>query len=141
MILFIKEYIMSQNEGFSHQDLKPVILRKKKTSADKVKTGEITKTVRHDGPNSNKKHVNARKLEEEDIQPIEKVSHDVSVQILQARNAKGMSQKDLATKLNVKPVVIQEYESGKAIPDGALLAKISTALGTKITNPKKGKKK
>jgi len=43
-----------------------------------------------------------------------------------------MSQKDLATKINVKPNVIQEYESGKAIPDNKILRLIKKYLNLEL---------
>lgn len=45
----------------------------------------------------------------------EKVSQSVRVAIAQARQAKGMSQKELATAINEKPQVVSDYESGKGI--------------------------
>ena len=45
---------------------------------------------------------------------------------------KSMTQKDLATKVNEKPSVIQDYENGKAIPSPALLAKLERVLGVKL---------
>jgi putative transcription factor len=55
---------------------------------------------------------------------------------MQARLAKKMTQAQLAQAINEKPQVIQEYESGKAIPNGAILNKLSRALGTTLS--KKG---
>tara|TARA_E500000178_G_scaffold306339_1_gene318427 strand:- start:7063 stop:7422 length:360 start_codon:yes stop_codon:yes gene_type:complete len=74
-----------------------------------------------------------RKLDEETENFIhEKVSLSLSKKIQQARLAKGMSQKDLATKINVKPNVIQEYESGKAIPDNKILRLIKKYLNLEL---------
>ena len=49
------------------------------------------------------------------------VSKDLLLAITQARNAKGLSQKQLATQLNMQPQVINEYESGKADEASRLL--------------------
>ena len=57
------------------------------------------------------------------------VSKDLRLAITQARNAKGLTQKQLATQLNMQPQVINEYESGKAIPNNQVIAKIERALG------------
>lgn len=43
-----------------------------------------------------------------------------------------MSQKDLATKVNEKPSVINDYESGRAVPNQQILAKLERALGVKL---------
>ena len=66
------------------------------------------------------------------------VSKDLRLAITQARNAKGLTQKQLATQLNMQPQVINEYESGKAIPNNQVIAKIERALGAKLPRaPKK----
>ncbi len=41
------------------------------------------------------------------------VSKDLRLAIQQARTAKGLTQKQLATQLNMQPQIINEYESGK----------------------------
>ena len=43
-----------------------------------------------------------------------------------------MTQKDLAVRINEKPSVIQEYESGKAIPHAQILSKMERVLGVKL---------
>ena len=43
-----------------------------------------------------------------------------------------MTQKDLAQKTNEKPSVIQDYESGKAIPNPQILGKFERILGVKL---------
>ena len=51
-----------------------------------------------------------------------------------------MTQKELSTKINEKPQVINEYESGKCIPDNAVLGKIERAIGIKLRGKDKGVK-
>jgi putative transcription factor len=43
-----------------------------------------------------------------------------------------LSQKDVAQKINEKPSVIQDYESGKAIPNPQVLSKLERVLGVKL---------
>ena len=66
---------------------------------------------------------------------------DYSIQkaIQQARLACKMSQKELATKLQVKVNVIIEYENGKAVPNNLFISKMETILNTKL--PRAIKKK
>lgn len=45
---------------------------------------------------------------------------------------KQFTQKDLAQKINEKPSVIQDYESGKAIPNPQILSKMERILGVKL---------
>lgn len=58
--------------------------------------------------------------------------------IMQARNAKAMTQKQLALHVGCEAKIIQDYESGKALPNNALVAKMERALGAKLPRaPKK----
>lgn len=73
----------------------------------------------------------------EEAGKIETVSLSLSQKIQQGRAAKGMKQKDLATKINVKPQVIGDYESGRAVPDNKILGKIERVLGIKLRGKQK----
>ena len=64
---------------------------------------------------------------------IKKVNRKLSTTISTARTAKGMKQKDLATKINVLPALIQKYENGQAIPDQQVINKLQRVLGIKLT--------
>merc|ERR1711904_338568 len=70
----------------------------------------------------------------------QKVDKSLSKAIMQARLAKKMNQKQLGTAINEKPQVIQQYESGKAIPNPQVISKLERALGAKLPRPKKVKK-
>lgn len=69
----------------------------------------------------------------------ETIALDVGKIIQQGRQAKGMSQKELATKINEKPQVITDYEAGKGIPNNVILGKIERAIGMKLRGKDKGK--
>jgi ribosome-binding protein aMBF1 (putative translation factor) len=76
---------------------------------------------------------NARMLDEHnDAGTIEKVSIDVSKAIQQGRLDKKLSQKDLGAKINERPNIIGDYESGKAIPNQQVLSKMERILGIKL---------
>jgi len=61
------------------------------------------------------------------------VSVDLRLAIMRARTAKGLTQKALATSLNVPVTVIAEYESGKiATPNNQFIAKLERLLGAKL---------
>jgi len=66
------------------------------------------------------------------------VDKSVGQLIAQGRQAKEMSQKDLATKICEKPQIVTEYEQGKAIPNQQILAKMERALGIKLRGKEKG---
>lgn len=84
--------------------------------------------------------MSARKLEETDELRHNKVDKSLSKAIMQARTAKKMTQKELATAINEKPQIVGMYENGKAIPNGAIIAKIERKLGCKLPRPGKGPK-
>ncbi|XP_022109782.1 endothelial differentiation-related factor 1-like [Acanthaster planci] len=62
----------------------------------------------------------------------ERVKLEVGKVIQRGRQQKEMTQKELATKINEKPQVINDYEAGRAIPNQAILAKIERAIGLKL---------
>lgn len=52
--------------------------------------------------------------------------------IQQGRQAKGLSQKDLATKINEKPQIVNDYEASRGIPNNIILGKMERVLGIKL---------
>jgi ribosome-binding protein aMBF1 (putative translation factor) len=125
------------------QDWTPVVLKPKpQTGSAKQKLNQAQRqgleieTVRKPFSGGNKQtkpnplvRVNA---EDDEIGVIPKVSHSVSQQIVSARVAKGWTRKELAQKLNVKEVVIAEYETGTATVDHKLLQRMRTLLGAPL---------
>merc|ERR1712045_1087379 len=81
--------------------------------------------------------MSARKLEESEELKHSTVDKSLSKAIMQARMAKKMTQKDLATAINEKPQVVAEYENGKAIPNGQIIVKIERKLACKLPRPNK----
>ncbi|CAK7896027.1 multiprotein-bridging factor 1 [[Candida] anglica] len=68
----------------------------------------------------------------DDVVPTKKLDASVGKAIQQARQEKKLTQKDLATKINEKPNVINDYEAGRAVPNQQLLGKLERALGVKL---------
>merc|ERR1712003_83756 len=81
--------------------------------------------------------MSARKLEETEELKHNKVDKSLSKAIMQARTAKKLTQKELATAINEKPQVVALYENGKAIPSGAIIVKVERKLGCKLPRPGK----
>lgn len=69
---------------------------------------------------------------ETDIVKPKKIDGEVGKIMSRVRNDKKLSQKDLATKVNEKPSVINDYEAARAIPNQQVLSKIERALGVKL---------
>ena len=122
------------------QNWEPTVWVKKPT----IKSANAEKVTLHK-PVTNKKVVQVSKKLDENLEgfDLKTIDHDLSLQIQKARmnklNAEGksMTQKELAKQLNVLPNLIQDYECGKVIPDGNLLSKMSSILGTRLTNKKR----
>ena len=75
-----------------------------------------------------------RKLENDmDNLKIETVNKSISKTIMEARQKLNLKQKDLATKINVQPQIIQQFENGKAKPDINILRKLEKVLKCKLT--------
>ena len=68
------------------------------------------------------------------------VGHDFKMALMKARTAKGLKQAELAQRINCPAKVIQEYENGKAIPDGQVINKLNRILGVTLPKVKKPKK-
>ena len=68
----------------------------------------------------------------------DRVGLDVGRLIQQGRQAKGMNQKDLATKICEKQNVVNDYEAGKAIPNQQIMTKLERVLGIKLRGKDKG---
>jgi len=86
-------------------------------------------------------HQRIAKLDREnEVAPPPKINPAVGKAIQQARQDKGLSQKDVAQKINEKPSILQEYEAGKAIPNPQILGKLERVLGVKLRGADIGKK-
>ena len=111
------------------QDWKPVIFRKKTaTQVQNSRRAELLVSQRS-------KNV----ADTTDCGSRATVSKAMANQIAQARTAKKMTQKELATKLNMPVKVVQQYESGKAVPNGAIINKLNRALSIRIQRDDKRK--
>jgi putative transcription factor len=104
---------MYKSDSFTGQDWEPVIL---------------------------KKEVPIRHIQKEQPPALLKTTIKLQNAIEQARLNAKLSQKDLASKLNVTPNIITDFENGKAVPTNAFIAKIEKILNTKLPRaPKKEK--
>lgn len=68
----------------------------------------------------------------DEVVEVKKLDASVGKTIQKARQEKKLTQKDLATKVNEKPTVINDYEAGRAIPNQQILGKLERALGVKL---------
>ncbi|KAI9509967.1 ylMBF1 [Russula earlei] len=86
-------------------------------------------------------HQRIAKLDREnEVAPPPKVASSVGRAMQTARMELKLSQKEVAQKINEKPSVLQDYESGKAVPNAQILAKLERVLGVKLRGTNIGKK-
>lgn len=116
------------------QDWETVVLRKPPSAIKKDSTG-----INVPAKKLTDEQIRLNKLENEELVE-NKISLEVRKVIQQARQAKNMSQSQLAQQLNVKPNVINEYESGKVVPNNQLLGKMERILKVKLRGKDIGKK-
>ncbi|KAI0497911.1 hypothetical protein KFK09_021149 [Dendrobium nobile] len=111
-----------------------------------IRSGAEIETVKKFDAGSNKKGssaasqpaMNARKLDEQTEQAaLDRVSADLRLAIQKARLDKKISQAELAKQINERAQVVQDYESGKAVPNQALLGKMERVLGVKLRGKSK----
>ena len=122
---------------------KPTSSKSNKAVNSAKQKGEGVETRQKYGAASNKKAAtskNTAKLDRE----TEELHHDhvslsVARLIQQGRQQKNLTQKELATKINEKAQVINDYESGKAIPNDQVMGKIERVVGIKLRGKDKGK--
>jgi ribosome-binding protein aMBF1 (putative translation factor) len=62
-----------------------------------------------------------------------RLAYELSVQVREAREAKGLSQSQLAERMGTQQSVIARLEAGGITPTLPTLKRIADALGTKLT--------
>ena len=102
----------------SHQDWETVIFTKKQEPVKNTTNYEYKKKNKLENETETFHH--------------KKLNNNFKSSMQKARLACKYSQKDLATKMNVKPQVINSYEAGKCIPDNSFIAKMETILKCKL---------
>lgn len=73
-----------------------------------------------------------RPQQQEDDAKHKRVTHELKSAIMQARCAKGLTQKELGMQMQCDAKTIQMYETGRTIPDNAFIAKLERTLGAKL---------
>jgi len=122
------------------------VLKKKPLKAAQMKTESAINQARRQGlevethqkfnAGQNKQREptrNTAKLDRETEELKHKnIDTNVARLIQQGRQAKALSQKDLATKINEKPQIINDYEAGRGIPNNIILGKMERVLQIKL---------
>jgi putative transcription factor len=105
----------------NHQDWNPVVIHGK-SAKSQTSTAHPHREVTKE-----------QKLDQTELGTHKKVGLTMAKAIQNGRIAKGFkTQKDLAVAIGVPANIINSYESGKAIPDNAILQKLRRVLGVKL---------
>lgn len=100
------------------------------------RTGAIVSIDKKYGMGNSKSDPEGQRLTKidraDDIVVPKKIEASVGKAIQKGRQDKGFSQKDLATKINEKPTIVNDYEAGRGTPNQQILAKMERALGIKL---------
>lgn len=99
------------------QDWTPIVFSSKRT---------LTSTSNR--PNNFENTRENKLANETDVPVLNFIESETKNKIISMRNAKGLTQAQLAQKLNVDKSVIASYESGKAIPNKNFIQKIYRVL-------------
>jgi putative transcription factor len=105
------------NKRMEHQDFKDVVFKK---------TQNIQRPPNPEGT------AKFHKLNSDEPPVPEEMKKETCMAIQKARQAKKITQKDLAFLLNLQPKIINDYESGKAIPDCKIIRKMEKVLCVKL---------
>ena len=109
---------------YEHQDLNQVVFRKptKKSSNNthSKKPDNIISTIKVYDP--------ANPDAEPMIKP-KMIDVEFSKQLVDARVAKGMTQKQLANALSIDVSIINDYERGQGVKSGPIVSKMKRYLG------------
>ena len=128
---------MSNNFDRVFQDWETVILRNKNAQTQ-LKAKRDGNTVTKAKNTMSEAQIRAAKLDNDtESTRVETVSNEIKTRIIQGRQAKKLTQKQLANMVQMKPSDIQAYENGKAVPKHQEIQKIQRALGVKLTGLKK----
>jgi len=110
-----------------HQDWTPVIFNSKEKRAE-----YLSRIPKKPDVIDGMKPSEYKNIVSDDPEAPKKISLSVAQKIATSRASQGMTQKDLAIKMNVKPEVIRDYENGKAIPNHQVMQKLQRVLNTKF---------
>lgn len=108
---------------FDHQDWKTIIV-KSKLGVNKQPEKKVT--VKKNKNNSNILSIE-KKVEKDELKH-KKIPDDLKIKIIQTRNSKKYTQKQLANMCNLPLNIINDIESGKAIYNHQHINKIKRTL-------------
>ena len=128
----------------NYQNWTPTVLgsNTKTTAKDLKNKALIDKNVHSVKKTEGSSNIDGRhmhKLLESESMEVPTVPIELRQAIVKHRIAKEWKQKDLAMHVGVKESIISAYESGKIVPDNAVIAKMEKVMACKLPRPHKVK--
>jgi len=114
-------------------DYETTIIRGKNAFVEKQLRREGKTETKAKNTNSEVGHKMYKLDQSTDVEKIQKINPKVSKAIIDGRSAKKMNRKQLASVIQENVKVVEEYETGKAVPNIKILNKLQRALGVKLT--------
>lgn len=93
---------MNKNNGFEHQDWEPTIIKSKENNKQQY-------YQKQNAPGTKE----FQELNGDDIPVLNKISKQQQQLLLQGRQAKGITRKQLAASINIPESIVSDYENGK----------------------------
>jgi putative transcription factor len=108
-----------------------------KAVQDAHRRGTEVEVIRKNTKNANHKLPSKLRnvADENEIIAITELPYDFRIAMQKARVAANLSQSELAKKINEKQNIVNEYESGRAVPDIQIIVKIERALNCRLPRP------
>ena len=120
------------NHNQIFQDFEPLIIRGKNTTIKRQQERDGKTTSVKKSPMSEEAKKMANLANDTESTKVKTVSKEVAKRIRETRNAKKMTQKQLAGKVPMLQTDLQKYENGTALPNTKYLQKLQTLLGVKL---------
>lgn len=133
----------------NHQDFKEVVFKRKPVNSKKVNLSStqgmkrLETRVQYNNRSAHNQLHNMRKLDNNTGEgaKVKHIQSTFSRALQQARLERKMTQKQLASQINEKPQVINEYESGKAVVNPHIVQKLHRVFPGKLPSCKPNKNK
>ncbi len=124
---------MPKNYEQIFQDFEPVILRNKNAQTTLAAKRAGNTETKKKSQMSDQQIKMAILDNDNESTKVKFVTKEFSAAMRDARNAKGLKQKDLANRTQLQVADIQKYENGTATPNQAHISKIQRVLGVNLS--------
>ena len=131
----------------SHQDWNTVkftsslknLKKGKQGIQEAIRKGMQIETIRKQTKNSShSSHAFMRNLSDENgIIPISEISHEFRLALQRARMSVNITQASLAKQINEKQSLVNDYETGRAIPNIQIIVKMEKVLNCHLPRPQR----